>query len=93
MIWGRSGKVQASQTEEARDTIELSVRSPGGFSEEALKGLADLEARMPPPEAVTEPAFTQVLPHDGPAEARCRGGRRAGDRNGQDRTAALLGSS
>lgn len=59
MIWGRSGKVQASQTEEARDTVELPVRSPGGFSEEALKGLADLEARMPPPEAVTEPAFTR----------------------------------
>ena len=64
MIWGRSGKVQASQTEEARDTVELPVRSPGGFSEEALKGLADLEARMPPPEAVTEPAsgLTLTLP-------------------------------
>lgn len=29
----------------------------GGFSEEAMKGLADLNARLPPAEAVTEPAF------------------------------------
>ena len=77
MIWGRSGKVQASQTEEAQDRVELPVRSPGGFSEEALKGLADLEARMPPPEAVTEPAFTRSF--------------RMTDRLKPD--AALLGSS
>ncbi len=29
----------------------------GGFSEDALQGLQDLEARTPPPDAVTEPAF------------------------------------
>jgi DNA repair protein RadC len=30
-----------------------------GFSEEALRGLEDLEARIPPPDAPTRPAFTQ----------------------------------
>ncbi len=29
-----------------------------GFSEDALQGLKDLEARTPPPEAVLEPAYT-----------------------------------
>lgn len=32
---------------------------PDGFSEEALKGLAELEARLPPADAVTEPAFVR----------------------------------
>ncbi len=30
---------------------------PGGFSEDALRGLEDLDARLPPPEAATRPAF------------------------------------
>lgn len=30
----------------------------GGFSEQALRGLDDLDARIPPPDAVTEPAFS-----------------------------------
>ncbi|WP_347138657.1 DNA repair protein RadC [Paracoccus sp. SSK6] len=29
----------------------------GGFSEQAMRGLDDLDARIPPPDAVTEPAF------------------------------------
>ena len=29
-----------------------------GFSEDALKGLEDLEARTPPPEAIIEPAYS-----------------------------------
>jgi DNA repair protein RadC len=30
---------------------------PQGFSEAAMRGLADLDARLPPPEAQTQPAF------------------------------------
>lgn len=47
--------VQASHHGCARQ--ERTVRPPDGFSEEALKGLADLEARLPPADALTEPAF------------------------------------
>ncbi|MDN5567251.1 MAG: DNA repair protein RadC [Paracoccus sp. (in: a-proteobacteria)] len=35
------------------------TQASNGFSEEALKGLAEMDARLPPPEAVTEPAFVQ----------------------------------
>ncbi|NKX43386.1 RadC family protein [Roseicyclus persicicus] len=34
-------------------------RRGGGFSEEALRRLDELEARLPPPDAVTAPAFRQ----------------------------------
>ena len=34
-----------------------------GFSEEALRGLADLEARIPPPDASPRPAFTPSYKH------------------------------
>lgn len=36
---------------------ERATNPSDGFSEEALKGLAELEARLPPADAATEPAF------------------------------------
>ncbi len=36
-----------------------SRRQPQGFSESAMRGLADLEARIPPPDARTTPAFSK----------------------------------
>ncbi len=33
--------------------------NPGGFSEEALRGLQDLDARLPPPGANAKPAYTR----------------------------------
>lgn len=49
------GKAHALKEADAHDMIQPSA----GFSEEALKGLADLEARMPPPEVVTERAYAR----------------------------------
>ncbi|WP_378942754.1 DNA repair protein RadC [Paracoccus sp. R86501] len=40
------------------EDAEKTTRIGGGFSEEAMAGLADLEARMPPVDAMTQPAFT-----------------------------------
>lgn len=34
-----------------------------GFSEDALRGLEELDARMPPPDADTQPAFAPFLKH------------------------------
>lgn len=47
-----------------------------GFSEPALRGLADLEARIPPPDAVTRPAYTASYKARGrlSAEAAAGGG-------------------
>jgi DNA repair protein RadC len=48
----------------------MSDRSdPAGFSEEALRGLADLAARLPPPEALLEPAEPPRPAPDRPAPA------------------------
>lgn len=43
--------------EQSLDRMTGSGRRQGGFSEEAMAGLADLEARLPPADAMTEPAF------------------------------------
>jgi DNA repair protein RadC len=43
-----------------------------GFSEEALRGLADLELRLPPPELCSAPATPDVRPHYWGHRARLR---------------------
>ncbi|WP_405402145.1 DNA repair protein RadC [Paracoccus sp. Ld10] len=53
------GGLKTVQPSEASDTLGHVDSSPRGFSEEALKGLADLEARLPPPDAITAPAYSR----------------------------------
>ncbi len=51
----RRGRPRQDQPEQARTRPEERSATPG-FSEEAMKGLADLEARLPPPGIDTAPA-------------------------------------
>jgi len=54
-----------------------------GFSDEALRGLDDLEARIPPPEAVTAPAYKRKFrPTDRLSEAAAAGGGLITDEKG-----------
>jgi len=54
-----------------------------GFSDEALRGLDDLEARIPPPDAVTSAAYTRKFRKtDRLSEAVAAGGGLITDKNG-----------
>ena len=41
------------------DNVAARRATSGGLSEEAMKGLDDLDARLPPPNVMTKPAFTR----------------------------------
>nr|WP_318272598.1 DNA repair protein RadC [Paracoccus saliphilus] len=48
----------APTAEQSDGRVDRHWQSSNGFSEEAMAGLADLEARIPPADAMTEPAFS-----------------------------------
>jgi DNA repair protein RadC len=59
---------------------------PNGFSEEAMNGLADLEKRIPPPDAEVKPAFTPTFKHtERLSEKMSAGGGLITDRDGNKR--------
>lgn len=60
MVSNRAG--DAARNRETDETFEASdpaMRQADLMSDDALKGLAELEARIPPPDAITEPAFAR----------------------------------
>ena len=58
--WSKTGKQTERKEAPAPHGSDAPppARAPTGFSEEALQGLADLDARIPPPGAEIRPAFS-----------------------------------
>ncbi len=52
-----SGNEPVGEVRPSRSWPDRPIDSLGGFSEEAMRGLADLEARSPPADAIIEPAY------------------------------------
>ena len=60
--------------------------SSGGLSEEAMKGLNDLDARIPPPDVMTKPAFTRgFTPTSRLSERHAAGGGILTSKDGKSR--------
>jgi DNA repair protein RadC len=75
-----------SRAEQAPPVHTGPSRTATGFSESAMRGLADLDARVPPPDAVTRPAFApSYRGNDRLSAEASAGGGLVKDENGNKR--------